>query len=177
MAHSELNDLRAIETILAAVKPLDQKDQVRVLCWVIEKLDLVLDIRLAMKETRPGYRGYIDMAWERVPHLMSSPSDFLAAASPRSMADRVLVMATFLQLKSDHPGRAIVTGREINAALARMRMSVGNITDCVYTLMKRTPPHMVGTGPVSGRKRWNGYQVTEAGIHHVYERIVEESVK
>ncbi|SRR6266496_4408717 len=172
MSEPNLNDIRAIETILKAMSPLDEKDRVRVLTWVIEKLDLALDIKLAIRNGRPTHRSYIEMAWEKAPHVMESASEFVAAAAPDSMADRVLVIAAFLQMKSDDPDHTILTGREINAGLRNMRLSVTNVTDCVYTLMKRTPPHMVEAGRAPNRKDWKGYQVTESGFEYVYERIV-----
>jgi hypothetical protein len=177
LAMSELNlsDLRAIETVLKVMSPLDPRDQVRVLAWVIDKLDLALDMKLAIKGASSKWRSYIDMAWEKVPHLMDSVGEFLAAASPGSMADRVLVVATFLQLQSDDPDKGILSGREINLALRKARLGVANVTDCIYTLMRRSPPHMLETGRMPNRKHWKGYRVTESGISYVYERIVEMS--
>jgi hypothetical protein len=175
MSEPNLNDIRAVETILTAMSSLDVKDQVRVLAWVIEKLDLALDIKLAMRNARPTHRSYMEMAWEKAPHVMETATEFVSAAAPDSMADRVLIIATFLQMKSDDPDRVILTGREINAALRNMRLSVVNVTDCVYTLMRRTPPHMVQAGRAPNRKDWKGYQVTESGIEYVYERIVHNS--
>src|SRR5437879_371640 len=177
MSEPNLNDLRAMETILKTMSPLDEKDRVRVLTWVIEKLDLALDIKLAIRNARPAHRSYIEMAWEKAPHVMESASEFIAAAAPDSMADRVLIIAAFLQMKSDDPDRVILTGREINAALRNMHLSVTNVTDCIYTLMKRTQPHMVEAGRSPSRKDWKGYQVTESGIAYVYERIVNHSSK
>ncbi|MDP9172552.1 MAG: hypothetical protein M3O30_01640 [Planctomycetota bacterium] len=175
MAERDLDDLRAIEIILKVLGPLQVRDQVRVLSWVIDKLDLALDIKIAVKNARSKDRSYLEMAWEKVPTLMDSAAEFVAAAAPISRADRVLVIATFLQFKADDPESAILTGRDINATLRNMRLSVVNVTDCIYTLMKRSPSHMVGTGRVPNRKGWNGYRVTEPGIDYVYERIVRQN--
>ena len=177
MTEPNLDDLRAIETILTALHSLDLKDQVRVLTWVIEKLDLGLDLKLAMKGARAKNRNYIEMAWEKAPTAMESVPEFLAAASPASMADRVLVVATFLQLASENPDTTTLTGKEINDALRRMRLAVSNVADCVYTLMRRSPPHMIEAGKVPNRKGWKGYRVTESGIDYVYERIVNQNSK
>lgn len=117
------------------------------------------------------------MAWEKVPEAMESAPEFLAAAAPTSMADRVLVMATFLQMASDNPDTANLTGKQINDALRKMRLAVTNVADCVYTLMKRSPPHMIEAGKAPDRKDWKGYRVTESGIDHVYERIVHQELK
>jgi hypothetical protein len=154
--------------------PLDMKDQVRVLTWVIDKLDLALDLRVAMKGARSKNRNYIEMAWEKVPTAMDSAPEFLAAAAPASMADRVLVTATFLQMASDNPDTATLTGKQINDALRKMRLAVSNVADCAYTLMKRSPPHMIEAGRAPNRKSWKGYRVTESGIDYVYERIVHQ---
>jgi hypothetical protein len=176
MSEPDFADLRAIETILKVVGALQTKDQVRVLSWVIDKLDLALDMKLAIKNVRSQHRNYIDMAWENVPHVMHSASDFLAAAAPSSFADRVLVMATFLHMQADDPDHATLTGRDINDALRKMRLAVANVTDCIYTLMKRSPPHIVETGRLRHRKDWKGYQVTETGIYYVYEKIVQNDL-
>lgn len=171
MSEPNLDDLRAIETILMTMSPLAGKEQVRVLTWVIEKLDLALDMKLAIRNARSEHRSYIDMAWEKAGHLMDHPSEFLAAAATESMADRVLVIATFLQMRLDNPDRGTLTGREINAALRNMRLSVANVTDCIYTLMERTPAHMIEAGRSQHQKNWKAYRVTESGIDYVYERI------
>jgi hypothetical protein len=172
MTEPNLDDLRAIETVLTAITPLDTKDQVRVLTWVIEKLDLALDMKLAIRDATAKHRSYIEMAWEKAPDAMQSPSEFVSAAAPESIADRVLIAATFLQMNGDDPDRAIVTGKEINATLRRMRLGVSNVTDAIYTVMRRSPPHIVEAGRVPGRRDWKGYRVTESGIEYVYERIV-----
>lgn len=172
MTEPNLSDLRAVETVLTAVHPLETRDQVRVLTWVIEKLDLGLDMKIAMKNARSKYRSYIEMAYEKVPEAMDSVDQFLSAAAAQSLADRVLVVATFLQLQSDDPDAAIITGNEINATLRNMRLAVSNVTDCIYTLIRRTPPHMVHAGRAPNRRDWKGYRVTEPGIEYVYERIV-----
>ena len=172
MTEPDLRDIRAMETILSTMHPLDTRDQVRVLTWVIDRLDLGLDVKMAMNNARPKYRSYIDMAYEKVPHAMDSATEFLSAAAPESLADRVLAVATFLQLNADDPDRVIITGNEINTALRNMRLAVSNITDCIYTLIRRTPPHMVHAGRAPNRRDWKGYRVTESGVDYVYERIV-----
>lgn len=177
MTEPNLADLRAIETILKAMHPLDMKDQVRVLTWVIDKLDLALDLKVAMRGARSKNRNYIEMAWEKVPEAMESAPEFLAAAAPTSMADRVLVIATFLQMATDNPDIATLTGKQINDALRKMRLAVSNVADCVYTLMRRSPAHMIEAGKAPNRKGWKDYRVTESGIDYVYERIVHQSSK
>jgi hypothetical protein len=172
MSEPDLNDIRAIETTLTAITPLPMRDQVRVLTWVIEKLDLALDMKLAIRDAHSKHRNYIEMAWEKAPHAMESIGEFLSAAAPESMVDRVLVAATFLQMNSNDPDRDIITGKEINGALRKMRVAVPNVTDAMYTLMRRNPPHVADAGRVPGRKDWKGYRVTESGIDYVHERIV-----
>jgi hypothetical protein len=142
---------------------------------VIEKLDLGLDMKLAVANARSKYRSYMELAWEKSPHVMDHASEFVAAASPQLMADRVLIIATFLQMNAEDPDSAIVTGKEINTALRNMGLAVKNVTDCIYTLIRRTPPHMVEAGRAANRRAWKGYHVTETGIDYVYERIVRYS--
>lgn len=175
MSDVNLSDLRAIETILEAVGPLETRDQVRVLTWVIEKLDLGLDMKLALANARSKYRNYIELAWESVPEAMGHPSEFVAAAAPDTLADRVLVIATFLQMKKEDPDTETLTGKEINSALRSMGLAVNNVADCIYTLIRRTPPHMVEAGRAPNRRTWKGYRVTETGIEYVYERIAKYS--
>jgi hypothetical protein len=173
MTEHDVAEIRAMEAVLTAVSPLKPKEQVRVLAWLIEKLDLALDIKVAMKDARPQYRSYVELAWEMVPHLMDTESEFVSATAPGSMADRVLSIATFLQMKADDPDAATLTGRDINLALKRMRLPVSNVTDCIYTLMKRSPPHILEAGRTAGRKDWKNYRVTESGIDYIYQQIVQ----
>ena len=172
MSQPNLDDIRAIETILTAMTPLETRDQVRVLTWVIEKLDLALDMKLAIKDATAKHRNYIEMAWEKMPTALQSADEFVSAAAPESIADRVLAAATFLQLNSDDPDRVIITGKEINATLRTMRLEVSNVTDAIYTLMRRSPPHMIQVGRAPNRRDWKGYRVTEPGTDYVHQRIV-----
>jgi hypothetical protein len=175
MSEPDLADLRAMEAILRAIAPLKSQEQVRVMSWIIDKLDLALDMKIAIKGSTPHDRNYIEMAWEKVPNAMESAGEFVSSAAPASIADRVLVVATFLQMNADDPDVAALTGREINNSLKSMRSAVANVTDCIYTLMKRTPPHMMEMGRIPERKQWKAYRVTESGINYVYQRIVEKS--
>ena len=66
-------------------------------------------------------------------------------------------------MKADDPDSTTLTGREINLALKRLRLPVANVTDCIYTLMKRSPPHMLEAGRALGRKNWLHVGSAQAG--------------
>lgn len=174
MTKLDLDDVRAVEATVTAMSGLKTRDMVRVLLWIIDKFDLALDMKLALRDVRPATRNYIDLAWEKSPDAMHSPNEFLAAAAPETHVDRVLTIATYLQMGAEDPDEAKLTGKEINEVLRRMKLGVANISDVMNTLMRRNPPHMVETGPLPVRKDWKGYRVTEAGIDHVYKLIVEQ---
>jgi|SRR5438093_6442300 len=173
MSEPNLADIRAAETVLTALHPLKTEEQVRVLRWVVEKLDLALDMRLAFRRAAASpNRSYIELAHERAKHGLETPSEFLAEVKPRTIVDRVLAMATFLQLRSDDPDKAVLSGKEINDALRSQGRAVRNITDCLNTLMERNPAHVARGIRSAGNNQRRGYQVTEAGIDHVFRLIV-----
>jgi hypothetical protein len=173
MAEPDLADLRAIKTVLTALHPLKTVDQVKVLQWVIEKLEIGLDMKLALRRiSAPANRSFIELAHERAAHGLHTPSEFIAEARPKSIVDGVLAMAVFLQLAAEDPDKSLLTGREINASLRNIGRAVTNITDCLNTLTKRNPSHIERHYLRGAEPQRNGYRVTEAGIDHVFKMMV-----
>lgn len=176
MSEPDLSELRAMEAVLTALHPLKTDAQMRVLRWVIEQFELGLDIKLAFRNvTQSKNRSYIDLAHERAFHGLDTPSEFLAAVGPRSIVDRVLAVAVFLQLHKDDSGQPLLNAREINVSLRSVGRAVTNVTDCLNTLTQRNPPH-ISRHHFTGDPRFkHGYRVTEAGIDHVFKQIVLRS--
>jgi hypothetical protein len=173
MPEPDLADLQAAETVLKALHPLRTDEQVRVLRWVAEKLELGLDMKLAFRRAAESpNRTYIDLAHERARHGLDTPSEFLAEAKPQSIVDRVLVMATFLQFRCDDPDKDLLSARQINTALRMVGKPVGNVTDCLNTLRERNPPHIFRKPRSVDQNQRTGYRVTEAGIDHVFRMMV-----
>jgi hypothetical protein len=173
MPEPDLSELRAMESVLTAIHSLKTEAQVRVLRWVTEQLELGLDMRIAFRKAAPTInRSYIELAYERASHGLNTPSEFLAEVRPRSIVDRVLTIATCLQMRSDDPDKVLLTARDINAVLRSVGRPVTNVTDCLNTLTHRNPPHISRHALTDKWRGKHGYRVTEAGIDHVYKMIV-----
>jgi hypothetical protein len=172
----QFTDLKALEVVLKTLDPLSEDERERVFRWAAEKLGIQL--------ARPGRSGGgaprkqdpIDAAFERHAGGFQTVGEFLAAASPKSDADRVLCVATYLQDFSETPDAVRLSGKQINDELKNLGHGVKNITDAINTLKGRKPQHMIQTKK-SGRAKqaWKEYRVTRAGIDHAYRLISEGS--
>ena len=170
----QLNDLKALQTILHALEPLPEDERIRVLRWASEKLGIqqVLPGRVsggAVKMTTA-----IDAAFEKHPGGFQSVGEFLAAASPETDVDRVLCVAVYLQDFSETPDTITLSGKQINDQLKDLGHGVKNITDAINTLKKRKPQHMIQTKKAGkAQQAWKEYRVTRAGIDYAYKLISE----
>lgn len=166
----QLADLKALESVLKALEPLPHEERARVLRWAAEKMDI-------QPVTRAGAGGAksaapIDKAFEKHPEGFESVGEFLAAAQPRTDADRVLCVAVYLQDFSEHPEAIRLSGKQINDELKNLGHGVKNITDSINTLKSRKPQHMIQTKKSGKSKQaWKEYRVTRAGIDHAYRLI------
>ncbi len=57
-------DIRALEAVLDSMSSLNSHDQLRVLLWVIEKLDLSVDLKIALRNAKSKNRSVFDLAYE-----------------------------------------------------------------------------------------------------------------
>ncbi len=170
----QLADLKALESILKTLEPLQEDERARVLRWTAEKLGI--------QQVGPGKAGGaagkvapIDAAFEKHPSGFQSVGDFLAAASPDTDADRVLCVAVYLQDFSEKPDEVRLSGKQINDVLKDLGHGVKNITDSINTLKLRKPQHMIQTKK-SGKSRqaWKEYRVTRSGVEYAYKLISED---
>lgn len=169
----ELNDLKALETILRTLEPLTEEEQTRVLRWAVEKLGVEASVTVnsALKKDLKRVNP-VEKAFALHAGGFQSIGEFVSAANPRTDVDRVLSAAVYLQeLAGDDTSHAL-TGKQINDELKHLGHGVKNITDCINTLKTRKPQHMIQTKKTGkSRQAWKEYRVTAAGHDYVFKRI------
>jgi hypothetical protein len=168
----ELRDLKALESILKVLEPLNDEERSRVLRWTTEKLGIETQVSLNAA-LRKDLRGHDPVAAAFARHTggFQSIGEFVAAASPRTDVDRVLCVALYLQdLSGDEPGRTL-TGKQINDELKNLGHGVKNITDCINSLKSRKPQLMIQTKKGKSKLAWKEYKVTQAGHDYVFKLI------
>ena len=172
----ELNDLKALESILRTLEPLTEEERVRVLRWTIEKLGMEgvgIPLSSALKKDVKGVHP-VEAAFVKHPHGFNSIGEFVAAANPATDVDRVLAAAVFLQELSGGATDRTLTGQEIHDELKHLGHGVTNITDCINTLKDRKPQHMIQTKKGGkARQSWKEYRVTNAGHDYIFRLISE----
>ncbi len=151
----EMDDLKALETILKTLAALEPEEQGRVLRWAAEKLNLA-PLKEAKRVAHAGVEENGGLS------EFGSVPEALAATHANSDVDRALVAAAFLTKKNN---QAELTGQEINRHLKDAGHGIGNITKAITNLKNRKPQLMVQTkkGGSSKQARKN-YKVTAAGF-------------
>jgi len=167
----DFKDLKAFQAILETLREFEPHEQSRILRWTIEKLEL--DV------TAPGARHRVDSGLadslqdqgttKSRPEDFDSPAALVAAALPRTDAERALVVATYLQFSQE---KGDLTGFEINDVLRHLGHGAKNITDAITRLKNRKPALMLQTRK-SGKSKQSRkvYRVTAAGYDAVAQMM------
>ena len=182
--HSDA-ELKAIEIIDEALRGLEGEERLVVLVRLIERFSLEEDIRTLFTEMpeAPQIKESTETLKEEPVTIASfnSASDIAAYAAPRTIKDRALVIAAFLQVKDE---REELTAYEINKELAKGGHRSTNITAALGSLMeKETPlieelPNLKEASPedaveVKGEHSRKRYLVTDEGIKRVEAMLTE----
>ena len=153
-------ELKAMNVVYDALSKLDEDAKKRVIDWVIGKFSLG---RPKQRTDRgpTGFQPGLD-GEEIMLGSFSSVADLFAKVSPKSEADKVLVVAAFLQ---ETRAVAELTGREIHKELVHLGHGVGNITAAINTLMNKKPKLMIQTRKEGKTKQaQKKYKVTTEGF-------------
>ena len=190
--HSDA-ELKAIEIMDKALRGLEDEERLVVLVRLIERFSLEEDIRKLFTEVpeMPLIKEPAVALKEEPLTIASfnSASDIAAFAAPRTIKDRALVIAAFLQVKNE---KEELTAYEINKELARGGHRSTNITAALGSLMeKETPlieelPHSEDTLPeapssvkpegvpkTKGEHTRKRYSVTAEGLRRVEAMLTE----
>jgi hypothetical protein len=152
-------ELKAMNEVYSAIKDLEDDAKQRVLNWALGKFSLKKRVLPNMSE---GGQSLDIISFESV-------ADIFAKASPQSEADKVLVVAAYLQKKN---AVEELVSREINNELKNLGHPMSNITTAVGTLINRKPKLMIqtrkgGTTQQAQKK----YKVTNEGFMAVQKMI------
>jgi hypothetical protein len=167
-------EFEAIQTVFAALKPLDEEAQQRVLDYVSNRLGLALQARRA---TTPNRDDAVEQSEEiasdeevapaaaRSMTKFGSFAELCDAAQPKSQSDKALVAAYWLQ---QCQGADSFDSFSINKELKNLGEGVANITSALDTL-KGQKPALVLQLKKSGKSRQarKTYKVTVAGLKSV----------
>lgn len=153
-------ELKAMKAVYDALSELDEDAKKRVIDWVIGKFALG---RSKQKADR-GAIGIQPISGTGETNLasFSSVADLFAMTNPKSEADKVLVVASYLQ---EAKNLSELTGREVNKELTHLGHGVKNITAAINTLMNKKPKLMIQTRKEGKTKQaQKKYKVTTEGL-------------
>jgi len=162
-------ELEAMNKTYAALKDLEDNAKQRVIDWAIGKFSL------REKQSGGGKHFQLPVAGESMVDIgaFASVADIFAKAKPQSDADKVLVVAAYLQSKG---GEKELTGREINKDLNNLGHGVGNITNAISSLSVKKPSLMIQTRKEGKSKQaQKKYKVTTEGLEAV-KRLISQAV-
>jgi len=154
-------EVKAMQSIYATLKELEENAQKRVIGWVVDRLGL------SGGKKRLGFGGSGDGPGdmnEKGVQISSfeSLSDLFSKVNLSNVSDKVLIAAAFLQEKS---GGSELTGRQINKELHHLGHGVGNITVAIGSLINRKPQLMIQTRKEGKtRQAQKKYKVTSEGF-------------
>lgn len=153
-------ELKAMKTVYDALSELDEDTKRRVIDWVIGKFSLSRSKQKADRSTigiqTVSGTGETNLA------SFSSVADLFAMANPKSEADKVLVVASYLQ---EAKNLSELTGREVNKELIHLGHGVKNITAAINSLMNKKPKLMIQTRKEGKTKQaQKKYKVTTEGL-------------
>ena len=161
-------ELKAMNDVYDALKNLEDEAKKRVIDWVIGKFSLGQQKRklaAASEETSE------DSGAKRVEFTsFKSVADLFAKTNLRTDADKVLIMAAYLQ-ETKNVGE--LAGREINKQLHHLGHGVSNITATITSLMNKKPQLMIQTRKEGKTKQaQKKYKVTDEGFATAKKMIV-----
>ncbi|MGH2806721.1 MAG: hypothetical protein ACRDKT_05540 [Actinomycetota bacterium] len=151
------NELSAMQSVLAALQPLDGPEQARVLRWAWERFgDGVEAIGGGAQSEAPKQAGQPEF---------TDVGEVVEAAAASTGPERALCVAYFIQEVSGRPGFA---GQEVNSALKNLGHPLANVTKTLSNLRAQRPSLVMQVNK-SGRSRQarKTYRLTSAGVDEV----------
>jgi|SRR5208283_3495760 len=154
-------ELKAMGDVYSVLKNLEDEGRQRVIDWIIGKFALSSTSQ-KKRGGLPKTEGNAREEENRDFDCFDSVADVYANASVKTDSDKVLVLASYLQLKK---GGEDLTGREINKELTHLGHGVSNITSTISALMNRKPQLMIQTRKEGkSQQAQKKYKVTNEGL-------------
>jgi len=155
------DELTAMQSLLAALQPLDAPGRVRVLRWGWERFgDDIGEL-----PTEAPFRR----APSRSESELSDAAQLVEAAGASSGPQRALCVAYFIQEVSGRPG---FSGQEVNSTLKNLGHPLANVTKTLSDL-RAQKPSLVMQVSKAGRapQARKTYRLTTAGVERVRQML------
>lgn len=171
------SELEALNKINEAIKDLQVDERVRVVAWLINKYSIhsghPVNIPVTPKNLSDGGDFEEEINEGNDPEIVSfgSAAELLAKCNTKTSAEKVLVVAAYLQAKNP---KQDLTGYEINHTLKNIGHKVSSVNIFAGLLMAKKPQLMIQTKKhgTSQQARKN-YRVTDEGMKEV-ERLLNK---
>ena len=167
-------EFSAMQTLYAALEPLDDDARNRVVNYIVARLEITLQnvAKPSMAGATMANGGDEEAGIEReekVALIYSSLAELYDATQPKSTADKALVAGYWLQVRQ---GAESFDGFSANRELKHLGQGVANITNAVESL-KSQKPALALQLKKSGKSQQarKVYKVTVAGIKAVEAMI------
>ncbi len=154
-------EIKAMNDIYKVFQDLDEDARVRVVNWLISKFSInrpksvatLTSPQVKLEDSSGGIA------------LFNSIADLFGKAVFKTESDKVLLVATYLQLREN---KEELTSREINKELNHLGHGVSNITVAIGVLINRKPSLMIQTRKEGkSQQAQKKYKVTIEGIKTV----------
>lgn len=166
MTNKPSDEIKAIQTIAAALDALDDDERTRVLEWAVSKYGVAVQTKKQSKGLADSPKG------EAQPQAFEDFSDLYNAVAPKSDVTRALVAGYWFQIIE---GQATFASQALNNALKNLGHGVSNITKAMTTLQKQKPAlatQVKKAGKTQQARK--SYKLTKAGIDEVERLLVVE---
>lgn len=170
MSENEHQDMEiiAMQESYNLLKDLEPDAQKRVINWLTGRLNLSGQIKQKIQNNQESFNG------DDINSYFSSYktlADLFAIANVKSDQDKVLLTASYLQVKNNVPE---LISREINKELENLGHKVGNITNTISSLMFKKPQLMIQTRKEGKTQQaQKKYKVTIEGLTAAKKLIIK----
>ena len=158
----EDNEPGAMSQVWNALAPLDEAAQARVIRWAADKFNVAVSSARPTATSRSDTRDPGSSGADDAPEDLAG---FYHAASPRTDAEKVLVVAYYLQKLQ---GQSDVDSFTVNSELKQLGFGVGNVTRAFDSLMAQKPQLVMQTRKSgSSRQARKKFRVTDQGLRTI----------
>lgn len=161
-------EIKALQAAVEVLSNLDDDARNRVIQFLISKFSYTKPVKSII--------GVDSGGGSSVDHIsqfsqFQSVADLISKASPQKEADKVLLVAAYLQ---ETKNKQELVSREISQELHNLGHAVSNITVVIGSLIAKKPQLMIQTRKEGkSRQAQKKYKVTTSGISRAFSLINE----
>ena len=168
------SELTAIQTLHTTLEPLDTEARSRIVTYVVDRLEIVLQIMPESENIHSVCDTSSDKRStnkEAVVTTFGTFAELFDAAKPKLNLEKALIAGYWIQVCQNADN---FTGQMANSELKHLGCGLSNVTDSISSLRKRNPALVIQIKK-SGKSRQarKVYKVTEAGKKVVGSMIHE----